>query len=117
MEAVDFWRFLARSAEETTDPVQRSRWLEYRLTRIPLPHIVDFQIHLDNARRPIDTFAMWGAANQIMDGLCGDDAFWYFRRSDPSPNDQPWDSDNLAEIGRRLPRLASLFPRRRDFSS
>lgn len=42
---------------------------------------MDFQAHLDAARRPIDTYAMWGAACQIMDGLCSGDGFWYF---------QPW---------------------------
>ncbi len=41
----------------------------------------DFHHHLNAARRPIDTYAMWGAAYQVMDGLCSDDGFWYF---------QPW---------------------------
>jgi hypothetical protein len=81
MDIEGFWLFLERSARETTDPEQRTRWLEYRLRRIARDHVVDFQIHLDTARRPIDTYAMWGAANQIMDGLCSGDAFWYF---------QPW---------------------------
>ncbi|MEE3919056.1 DUF4240 domain-containing protein [Micromonospora sp. BRA006-A] len=44
-------------------------------------HIADFQLGLEAARRPIDTYAMWGAANQILDGLCSSDTFWYF---------QPW---------------------------
>jgi hypothetical protein len=185
----DFWRFLERSGEETSDPQRRSDWLEYRLSRIAVDHIVDFQIHLDQARRPIGNWDMLGAANQIMDGLCSDDAFWYFqpwligqgqrwwqhaaqnpdnladvpavralagrgpnqwanvewpawedlaavassaydqatghedgidealgarghrRPSDPELAGQPWNSDNLAEIERRLPRLRELFPR------
>jgi hypothetical protein len=69
-------------------------------------HIVDFQAHLDEARRPINTYATWGAAYQIMDGRCSGDGFWYF---------QPWligqdreryehaarDPDNLAAPGVR----------------
>ncbi|MFE9915683.1 DUF4240 domain-containing protein [Micromonospora sp. NPDC005553] len=30
---------------------------------------------------------------------------------DPAPIDEPWDSDSLAEIEQRLPRLMRLFPR------
>ncbi|WP_203924730.1 DUF4240 domain-containing protein [Rugosimonospora africana] len=113
MDIEGFWLFLERSARETTGLEQRSRWLEYRLGRIPRPHIVDFQVHLDAARRPIDTYAMWGAANQIMDGLCSGDAFWYF---------QPWligqgrhryqhaagNPDNLADV----PAVRALAGRR-----
>ena len=29
------------------------------------------------ARRPIDTYATWGAAYQIVDGLCSGNGFWY----------------------------------------
>ncbi|WP_285577369.1 DUF4240 domain-containing protein [Actinoallomurus iriomotensis] len=103
MDIEGFWQFLERSARETTDRGQRTRWLEDRLSRISLTHVVDFQMHLDAARRPIDTYAMWGAADQIMDGLCSSDGFWYF---------QPWligqgrrwwqhaakDPDNLVDI-------------------
>lgn len=191
----EFWLFLERSAQETTDLEQRTEWLEHRLSRIARTHILDFQIHLDAARHPIDTYTMWGAANQIMDGLCSGDAFWYFqpwligqgrhwhqhaaaspdnladvpairalagrhpsewtnadwphwedlayvaghvhdqitgqedsiddalaarghhRPSDPNPTGQPWNSDSLAEIQRRLPRLAALFPRQRHISA
>jgi Protein of unknown function (DUF4240) len=191
MDIEGFWLFLERSAHETADPEQRTRWLEHRLSRISRAHVVDFQIHLDTMRRPIDTYLMWGAANQIMDGLCSGDAFWYFqpwligqgqhwyqhaarhpdnlvdipavralagrrpsewansewpdwedlahiaghihdqmtgeedsiddalaarghrRPSDPNPTGQPWNHDNLAEIQRRLPQLANLFPRQR----
>ena len=103
MDADEFWCFLERSALETKSPRERTGWLEYRLSRVSETHIVDFQSHLNAARRPIDTYAMWGAAYQIMDGLCGDDGFWYF---------QPWligqgrkwyehaarDADNLADV-------------------
>ena len=195
MDIDGFWLFLERSARETSGPRQRIRWLEHRLGRVPRTHIVDFQVHLDATRRPIDTHAMWGAANLIMDGLCSDDAFWYFQpwligqgqrwyqlaarnpdnladvpavrtlagrrrsqwadaewpeweeldyvasivhdqvtgqedsiydalaarghrsRSAPAPADPVWDFDDLTEIQRRLPRLASLFPRQRYFKA
>lgn len=108
-----FWLFLERSARETTGPQQRIQWLEHRLSRVSRTHVVDFQVHLEATRRPIDTYAMWGAANLIMDGLCSDDAFWYF---------QPWligqgqhwyqfaarNPDNLADI----PAVRALAGRR-----
>jgi Protein of unknown function (DUF4240) len=188
MDVDGFWRFLDRSATETTGRHERLGWLEYRLNRLALDHIVDFQIHLDTARIPIDTHAMWRAADQIMDGLCSGDGFRYFqpwligqgqhwyqhasrdpdnlvdipavaalaggrkwsndewpgweeldyvafraydrvtgqedgldaaldRRghrgpSGPRSTDPSWDSDNPAEITRRLPRLSVMFPRR-----
>ncbi|WP_426512946.1 DUF4240 domain-containing protein [Dactylosporangium sp. McL0621] len=113
MNVADFWRFLELSARETTDLRHRAAWLEYRLSRIATEHIVDFQIHLDTARRPIDTWDMLGAGNLIMDGLCGGDSFWYF---------QPWligqghhwwqhavrNPDNLAD----LPAVQALAGRR-----
>ena len=103
MDVDEFWFFLERSARETKSPRERTEWLEYRLGRVSGTHIVDFQSHLNAARRLIDTYAMWGAAYQIMDGLCSDDGFWYF---------QPWligqgrkwyehaarDPDNLADV-------------------
>jgi hypothetical protein len=189
MDVDEFWFFLERSARETESPQERTRWLEYRLSGVSRTHIADFQAHLNAARRPIDTYAMWGAACQIMDGLCSADGFWYFqpwligqgrkwyehaardpdnladvpgvrvlsgrpsrewsgaqwpwweelayvalrvydrlaghedsicqalaRRglrnpSGPAPADRSWDFDSLAEIQRRLPRIAELFPR------
>jgi Protein of unknown function (DUF4240) len=189
VDVEDFWRFLERSAEETTEPRRRSAWLEYRLSRLAPEHIVDFQIHLDTARRPIDTWDMLAAANVIMDGLCSGDSFWYFqpwligqgcrwwqhvaedpdnlvdlpavqalagrrpqdwatidwphfedlgyvassaydrrtghddgiddalgerghrRLSDPALGGRSWDTDSVAEIQRRMPRLSRLFPR------
>jgi hypothetical protein len=103
MDIDEFWFFLERSARETASPERRLRWLEDRLSRVSRADIVDFQANLDTARRPVDTYAMWGTAYQIMDGLCSGDGFWYF---------QPWligqgrewyehavrDPDNLADI-------------------
>lgn len=115
MDVDEFWFFLERSAREAESQRERTGWLEYRLSRVSRTHIVDFQSHLNVARRPIDTYAMWGAAYQVMDGLCSGDGFWYF---------QPWligqgrkwhehaarDPDNLADIpGVRV--LAGRRPR------
>lgn len=89
MDKAEFWTLLERSAEETTDPDHRLTWLTHHLSRLSPEHIADFQLGLEAARRPIDTYAMWGAANQILDGLCSSDTFWYF---------QPW----LIGQGQRL---------------
>jgi hypothetical protein len=113
VDVADFWRFLERSGDATAHPRRRAQWLEHRLSRVAVDHIVDFQIHVDTARRPIDTWDMLGAANQVMDGLCSGDSFWYF---------QPWligqgqhwwrhaaqHPDNLAD----LPAVQALAGRR-----
>ena len=190
MDVDEFWLFLERSARESDSPRERTSWLEDRLSRVSRTRIVDFQTHLDASRRPVDTYAMWGAAYQMTDGLCSGDGFWYFqpwligqgrewyehavrdpdnladvpavhalagRRSRewsdaewpeweelayvarrahgsltgqidsiyhalaerglrspsvPAPADRPWDFDSPAEIRRRLPRIADMFPRR-----
>lgn len=103
MEIDGFWLLLEHSARETTDPRQRIRWLEHRLSRASRTDIVDFQVHLDTARRPIDTYAMWGADSLIMDGLCSADGFWYFQTWLIGQG-QHWyqlaahNPDNLAEV-------------------
>ena len=108
-----FWLLLERSARETTGPQQRLRWLEHRLSRVSPAHIVDFQVHLDTARRPIDTYAMWGADSLIMDGICSDDGFWYFQLWLIGQG-QHWyrlaarNPDNLADI----PAIRALAGRR-----
>ena len=190
MNVDEFWFFLERSARETGNPEERLQWLEGRLSRVSLTHVVDFQACLIAARTPVDTYALWGAACQAMDGLCSSDGFWYFqpwligqgrdwyehavrdpdnladvpgvralagRRprewsrtefptwealayaaprvhghrtgheesigsalaergmrnpSGPEPADRPWNFDNRADVQRRLPRLAEMFPRR-----
>ena len=92
-----FWALLERSAGETTNLRERTQWLEDRLRRSPRTSVEDFQVHLNAARRPIDTYAMWGAANLIMDGLCSGDGFWYF---------QPW----LIGQGRHWHEVAARSP-------
>jgi hypothetical protein len=51
-----------------------------------------------------------GRENSIYDALA---AGGHLSRSTPAPTDPVWDFDNVTEIQRRLPRLASLFPRQR----
>jgi hypothetical protein len=114
MEIDGFWLLLEHSARETTDPRQRIRWLEHRLSNASRTDVVDFQVHLDTARRPIDTYAMWGADSLIMDGLCSADGFWYFQAWLIGQG-QHWyqlaahNPDNLAEVP-AVRRLAGRRP-------
>ena len=79
MDLDTYWRLIEQSGREFTDKHIRARWLTLELAAMPRPQIVDFQIHLDHCRDRIDNAAMWGAAHQICDGLCGGDGFWYFQ--------------------------------------
>lgn len=111
----DFWQFIERSASETAGPDDRAAWLEQRLSRVAPAHVVDFEIHLGAARRPIDTYAMWGAAAQIMGGWCSDDGFWYFQPWLIGQGQRWWrhaadDVDNLAD----LPAVRQLAARPRN---
>ncbi|WP_442939410.1 DUF4240 domain-containing protein [Nonomuraea sp. SYSU D8015] len=72
MEVDEFWLFLRRSREVTSDPDERLRWLALHLGRSPLARIVDFQVLLNQMRRRSDTYDMWEAANLIFGG------FWAF---------------------------------------
>ncbi|MEU5867380.1 DUF4240 domain-containing protein [Nonomuraea sp. NPDC047529] len=79
MDVDEFWLFLQRSREVTSDPDERLRWLGVHLARSPLSRIVDFQILLNQIRRRSDTYDMWEAANLIFGGDCSTDGFWYFQ--------------------------------------
>jgi hypothetical protein len=109
----DFWRLLEHSSNEEADPQRRAAWLEHRLDRIAAHHIVDFQIHVDAARRSIDTWEMLGAANLIMGGLCSGDSFWYFQSWLIGRGRRWWEHavehpDNLVD----LPAVQALAGRR-----
>ena len=58
---------------------------------------MDFQLHVDTLRQPLDTYAMWGAVTLMLEGWCSGDSFWYF---------QPW----LMGQGRRWYEHAALGP-------
>jgi hypothetical protein len=81
MEQDEFWELVEHSRKHSPDPERRIAWLQETLARRPLTDMVDFQICHDRTRLHSDTYALWGAAYQIMDGLCSMDGFWYF---------QPW---------------------------
>jgi hypothetical protein len=109
----DFWAFLDRSAAATRTKEERTNWLTFRLAKVALPQIIDFELHLAAQRKRVDTWLMWGAATHIMKGWCSDDSFWYF---------QPWlvglgretfdrvaaDPDELADV----PQVRALAARR-----
>jgi hypothetical protein len=77
----DFWTLIHRSSAETASKDQRTKWLTAHLAQLPVPEIIEFELHLTAQRKRVDTRLMWGAAWQIMQGWCSDDGFWYF---------QPW---------------------------
>ncbi|HEX5598663.1 MAG TPA: DUF4240 domain-containing protein [Micromonosporaceae bacterium] len=78
MDLAGFWELIALSRGHD-DPDARLGWLRERLAALPPGDIVDFQLHLDELRRPVDTWLLWGAAYQICGRLCSDDGFWYFQ--------------------------------------
>ncbi|WP_439677298.1 DUF4240 domain-containing protein [Embleya sp. MST-111070] len=77
----DVWNLIEEARRTGADPNERLRVLCDRLSGLPLPEIVGFQVGLDEVRRPLDTWMSWAAAARIMGGFCSDDGFWYF---------QPW---------------------------
>ncbi|MFI5752070.1 DUF4240 domain-containing protein [Streptomyces sp. NPDC051644] len=67
--------------------IERLEELRERLAQLTLPEIVQFQVWLHRVRRQINTRAMWGAAELILDGFCSDDSSWYFQ---VLPDRTPW---------------------------
>jgi hypothetical protein len=83
----DFWSLIHRSSAEKTSKDARTAWLTAHLAQRPAAEIVEFEVHLTEQRKRVDTRLVWGAAWHIMRGWCSDDGFWYF---------QPW----LVGLGR-----------------
>jgi hypothetical protein len=79
MDLDQFWTLIEQSRTATNDADERIEWLTERLATLPLRDIEDFQLHLDGQRQRVDTGLVWGAAYQIMGGLCSDDRFAYFQ--------------------------------------
>ena len=110
----DFWTLIHRSSTASTSQRQRAEWLTGQLARLPVPSIVEFELHLTAQRKRVDTRLMWGAAWNIMQGGCSGDSFFYF---------QPWlvglgydafeqvasNPDSLADV----PHIHRLAGRRR----
>ncbi|MDH6580570.1 DUF4240 domain-containing protein [Kitasatospora sp. MAP5-34] len=78
MDVDDLWELVEGSRQHSDDPSERLDWLRRQLVEKPLPEIVSFKVCLDELRRPVDTWEMWAAADQILGG-CSDDSFWYFQ--------------------------------------
>lgn len=74
----EFWLFLRRSRQTTSDPDERLRWLTRHLAQRPPARIVDLQILLDQVRRRSDTYDVWEVAGLIRGGR-STDGFQYFQ--------------------------------------
>jgi hypothetical protein len=83
----NFWALIQGSSTSTKSQRERTQWLTEHLARLPVPAIIEFELHLAAQRKRVDTRLMWGAAWNIMQGWCSDDSFFYF---------QPW----LVGLGR-----------------
>ena len=81
MELEDFCPLIQGSSTATRNQRERTEWLIAHLARLPVPAIIEFELHLAAQRKRVDTWLMWGAAWIIMQGWCSDDGFFYF---------QPW---------------------------
>ncbi|MFJ6569114.1 DUF4240 domain-containing protein [Streptomyces sp. NPDC091292] len=79
MDEDTFWALIEGSQRHDRDPDRRLDWLREQLVRRPPPEIARFQTLLHEARRPLDTWEMWAAAERILGGWCSDDSFWYFQ--------------------------------------
>jgi hypothetical protein len=105
----DFWTLIRRSGAQTPSKHQRTEWLTFNLAARPVQEIIDFEFHLAEQRKRVDSRLIWGAAHILQD-WCSSDSFWYF---------QPWlvglgrdafgrvaaDADALADIP-QIRRLA-----------
>jgi hypothetical protein len=110
----DFWALIQGSSTATKRQRDRTEWLTENLARLPIPAIIEFELHLAAQRKRGDTWLMWGAAWIIMQGWCSDDGFFYFqswlvglgRETFERVADNP---DSLADI----PQIHRLAGRRR----
>lgn len=83
----EFWALIERSGVITLDKNDRAEWLTEQLAAMPPDAVIDFELHLAAARKRVDTWLMWDAANHLMADRCSTDSFFYF---------QPW----LVGLGR-----------------
>jgi hypothetical protein len=77
----EFWTLVERSGVITPDKDDRAEWLTTQLAEGPLDEIIAFETCLTAARKRVDTWLMWDAANHVMADHCSTDSFFYF---------QPW---------------------------
>jgi hypothetical protein len=74
----DFWALIQGSSTSAKSQRERTEWLTEHLARLPVPAIIEFELHLAAQRKRVDTQLIWGAAWNIM-GWCSDDGFLYFQ--------------------------------------
>lgn len=77
MDADEFWHLIETTTGE--DPDDRTARLTERLAALPEADIQSFEVHLDTARKRLDTYALWGAASLLKGGFCSDDSFFYLQ--------------------------------------
>lgn len=114
MDRDGFWDLIERSARESSDPFDRTEWLEARLRELPLDDVVDFHAHLDEVESRAMSWMMWSAAFRIRRG-CSDDGFETFRMWLVGLGCATFDQvvrepDRLAELP-EVRRLADRHPR------
>ncbi|WP_177221167.1 DUF4240 domain-containing protein [Lentzea xinjiangensis] len=79
MDLNAFWALVESSGAETSGRDERLRRLTAALAALPRQEVAEFAVWLDRARRRVDTWAHWQAADVICGGLCSDDGFFYFQ--------------------------------------
>lgn len=62
MKLEDFWALIQGSSTATKTQRERTEWLTEHLGRLPVPAIIEFELHLTAQRKRVDTWHMWGAA-------------------------------------------------------
>lgn len=79
MTVDQFWNLIDRvhSASEG-DMDKKCALLKHELQDLPVPEVVSYQAHFDEAIDTAYTWPLWGAA-YIMNGGCSDDSFMDFR--------------------------------------
>jgi len=107
MTVDQFWNLIDRvhSASEG-DMERKCAFLKAELRDLPVPEIVSFQAHFDDAMDHAYTWPLWGAA-YIMNGGCGDDAFMDFRATVISLGRETYENavespDSLADLDLEL---------------
>ncbi|MFG6195298.1 DUF4240 domain-containing protein [Nonomuraea sp. JJY05] len=79
MDEDAFWTLIEQSSRETSTRKARLRWLEERLSALPLDEVIDFQKWLDICEYRSNTWNLWVAYHASVP-LGSDDGFLYFRR-------------------------------------
>jgi uncharacterized protein DUF4240 len=54
----DFWALIQGSSAATTRRRERTEWLTGHLARLPVPAIIEFELHLTAQRKRADTRLM-----------------------------------------------------------